>query len=133
MLLGQRIRELRSVKGETLKETSTGTNLSVSYLSDIERGRTSPSLQTLETIAGHFDISITDLLAGVAFAGELTDNALPPGLKELLEDKELGKEIDKDWVQLLEKINLRGKRPQTKRDWLELFLNLKRILDNPRE
>jgi len=133
MLLGQRIRELRSIKGETLKETSSGTNLSVSYLSDIERGRTNPSLQTLETIANHFDISISDLLAGVEFAGELTDNALPPGLKELLEDKDLGKEIDKDWVQLLEKINLRGKRPQTKLDWLELFLNLKRILDTSGE
>ena len=107
--------------------------MSVSYLSDIERGRTNPSLQTLETIANHFDISISDLLAGVEFAGELTDNALPPGLIELLEDKDLGKEIDKDWVQLLEKINLRGKRPQTKLDWLELFLNLKRILDTPGE
>jgi transcriptional regulator with XRE-family HTH domain len=102
-------------------------------LSDIERGRTNPSLQTLETIASNFDISITDLLAGVGFAGELTDNALPPGLRELLEDKDLGKEIDKDWVQLLEKINLRGKRPQTKLEWLELFLNLKRILDTSGE
>jgi transcriptional regulator with XRE-family HTH domain len=102
-------------------------------LSDIERGRTNPSLQTLETIAGHFDISVTDLLAGVEFAGELTSNALPPGLRELLEDKDLDGEIDKDWVQLLEKINLRGKRPQTKREWLELFLSLKRILEPPKE
>lgn len=133
MLLGQRIRELRSLKGETLKETSTGTDLSVSYLSDIERGRTNPSLQTLETIATHFDISVNDLLAGVEFAGISTDNALPPGLKDLLDDSVLGKEIDKDWVQLLEKINLRGKRPQTKLEWLELFLSLKRILDTPRE
>ena len=133
MLLGQRIRELRSIKGETLKETSAGTNLSVSYLSDIERSRTNPSLQTLEAFAGHFDISIIDLLAGVEFAGELTENSLPPGLKELLEDKDLGEEIDKEWVQLLEKINLRGKRPQTKREWMELYLNLKRILGTPGE
>jgi transcriptional regulator with XRE-family HTH domain len=133
MQLGQRIRELRNIKGETLKETSIKTELSVSYLSDIERGRTNPSLQTLETIASHFNISVTDMLAGVEFAGELTTNALPPGLVELLEDKELGREIDKDWIQLLEKINLRGKRPQTKREWLELFLSLKRILEPPKE
>lgn len=133
MQLGQRIRELRNIKEETLKETSAKIELSVSYLSDIERGRTNPSLQTLETIASHFEISVTDLLAGVEFAGELTKNALPPGLMELLEDKELGREIDEDWVQLLEKINLRGKRPQTKREWLELFLSLKRILEPPKE
>ena len=32
MLLGQRIRELRKRKGDTLKETSKDTELSVSYL-----------------------------------------------------------------------------------------------------
>lgn len=133
MQLGQRIREIRNIKGETLKETSIKTELSVSYLSDIERGRTNPSLQTLETIASHFNLSVTDMLAGVEFAGEPTNNALPPGLVELLDDKELGREIDKDWIQLLEKINLRGKRPQTKREWLELFLSLKRILEPPKE
>jgi len=132
MLLGQRIRELRNIRDETLKDISNSTGLSVSYLSDIERGRTNPSLQSLETLARHFDISVTDLLAGVEFAGLLTDNALPPGLGELLQS-EFGAEIDEDWKQLLQKINLRGKRPQTKKEWLELYLSLKRILDTPRE
>lgn len=133
MLLGQRIRELRNIRGETLKDTSNGTNLSVSYLSDIERGRTNPSLQSLETLAKHFDISVTDLLAGVESAGLPSDNALPPGLADLLQDRNLGPEIDDDWVQLLQKINLRGKRPQTKLEWLELYLSLKRILDTTGE
>lgn len=129
MLLGERIRELRNIKGEKLKEISNGTELSVSYLSDIERGRTNPSLQTLETLANHFEISITDLLSGVEFAGIQTENALPPGLSDLLNDEELGEEIDDSWVELLVKINLRGKRPQTKLQWLELYLSLKRILE----
>ncbi|HEX9830504.1 MAG TPA: helix-turn-helix transcriptional regulator [Thermodesulfobacteriota bacterium] len=133
MLLGQRIRELRNIRGETLKDTSNGTNLSVSYLSDIERGRTNPSLQSLETLAKHLDISVTDLLAGVESAGLPSDNALPPGLADLLQDRNLGPEIDDDWVQLLQKINLRGKRPQTKLEWLELYLSLKRILDTTGE
>ena len=129
MLLGQRIRELRKRMGETLKETSKGTELSVSYLSDIERGRTNPSLQTLETLANHFNITVSDLIAGVEFAGQVTENALPPGLADLLKDTELGEEIDEAWVELLAKINLRGKRPQTKLQWLELYLSLKRILE----
>ena len=129
MELGDRIRELRKTKGETLKATSDSTDISVSYLSDIERGRTNPSLQTLEALAKHFDITVTDLLYGVEFAGAQTDNALPPGLADLLNDDELSREIDDAWIELLTKINLRGKRPQTKLQWLELYLSLKRILE----
>ena len=133
MLLGQRIRELRNLKGKTLKDISSSSNLSVSYLSDIERGRTNPSLQTLETLAKQFDLSVTDLLSGVEFAGLPSDSALPPGLGDLLQDHEFGHEINDDWIQLLQKINFRGKRPQTKHEWLELYLSLKRILDKPGE
>jgi transcriptional regulator with XRE-family HTH domain len=129
MKLGDRIRELRKSKGETLQTTSKGTKLSISYLSDIERGRTNPSLQTLEALAAHFTINLTDLLYGVDFAGELTEKALPPGLSELIKDEEWANEIDKEWVELLMKISLRGARPQSKKQWLELYLSLRRILD----
>ena len=129
MQLGDRIRELRKNKGEKLKDTAQGTQISLSYLSDIERGRTNPSLQTLEAIAEHFEITVTDLLYSVEFAGEQTNQAYPPGFAELLQDDELGREIDQAWIELLLKINLRGTRPQTKRDWMELYLNLKRILE----
>lgn len=101
----------------------------MSYLSDIERGRTNPSLQTLEVIAGCFDITVTDLLYGVEFAGEKTEQAMPPGLSDLLKDEDWKSEIDEAWVELLLKINLRGARPQTKKQWLELYLSLKRILE----
>ncbi len=129
MQLGDRIRELRKSNGETLKTTSEGTSLSVSYLSDIERGRTSPSLQTLEALAKHFKMSLMDLLYGVEFAGEKTEHALPLGFSELLNDEEWRDEIDDAWIQLLLRINLRGSRPQTKKQWLELYLSLRRILE----
>lgn len=133
MQLGQRIRELRTSRGETLKDISNSTTLSVSYLSDIERGRTNPSLQSLETLANHFEISVTDLLAGVEFAGSPSDNALPPGLGDLLQDPDFGSKIDDAWIELLQKIDLRGKRPRTKVEWLELYLSLKRILETAGE
>lgn len=129
MNLGDRIRELRKSKGETLKTISDGTMLSVSYLSDIERGRTNPSLQTLESLAAYFGITVTDLLYGVEFAGEKTDHALPPGLAELIHDEEWTAEITDEWVELLLKINLRGERPQTKKQWLALYMSLKSILE----
>lgn len=133
MKLGERIRELRRQEEETLVELGDGTGLSVSYLSDLERGRTSPSLQTLQTLAAHFDLTVTDLLAGVDFAGDKTPLSLPPGLHELTEDDALletvGGKLDDDWISLLARIDLRGRRPASKSEWLELYLSLKRLLE----
>jgi transcriptional regulator with XRE-family HTH domain len=49
--LGERIKTLRTEQGMTLAELGEKANLSISYLSQIERDKTSPSLNTLETIA----------------------------------------------------------------------------------
>lgn len=128
MKLEDRVRELRTLHNLTLKDLAECTALSVSYLSDIERGRTTPSIGTLEALSRAFGISVVDFLSGVDFAGEQTDASLPPGLKELLDDEEFSGEIDDRWISLLRKIELRGTRPQTKREWLELYLHLRRIL-----
>jgi XRE family transcriptional regulator, regulator of sulfur utilization len=128
MKLQERLKEIRISRDLTLKGLAERTGLSVSYLSDIERGRTTPPLPTLETIATALEITILDLLTGVDFAGEQTDAGLPPGLAQLLKDQEYQREITPDWVKMLSSIQLRGKRPQSKREWLELYLHLKRIL-----
>lgn len=129
MKLQDRLKELRTSKDLTLKGVSKRSGVSVSYLSDIERGRTTPTLNTLEALADALDVSVIDLLSGVDFAGELTDASLPPGLSDLRQDAEYGHEITDEWVETLSKIQMRGKRPQTKREWLELYLHLKRILE----
>ncbi len=49
--IGERIKILRTDQGMTLAELGEKANLSISYLSQIERDKTSPSLTTLETIA----------------------------------------------------------------------------------
>src|SRR5215475_12462680 len=124
MTLHERLKEMRRARDFTLKELAARTRLSVSYLSDLERGRTTPPLSTLHALATALDITVLDLLTGVDFAGKQTDAGLPPGLAELLDDPEYRPEITQDWVQLLGKIQLRGKRPQSKREWLELYLHL---------
>jgi XRE family transcriptional regulator, regulator of sulfur utilization len=128
MTLHERLKEMRRARDLTLKELAARSGLSVSYLSDLERGRTTPPLPTLEMLAGALDITVLDLLTGVDFAGEQTDAGLPPGLVALLNDPEYRLELTQEWVQLLGKIQLRGKRPQAKREWLELYLHLKRVL-----
>lgn len=129
MKLQDRLKELRTLRNMTLKAIAERSGLSVSYLSDIERGRTTPSFNTLELIAEALEMSVIDILHGVDFAGERTEASLPPGLAELLADEEYGHEITSEWIETLGKIQMRGKRPQTKREWLELYLHLKRILE----
>lgn len=129
MQLHDRVKELRANKDLTLKEVAERSGLSVSYLSDIERGRTTPTLNTLELIADALEMSVLDLLTGVDFAGEVTEASLPPGLVDLINDDEYTHEITSEWVETLSKIQMRGKRPKTKQDWLELYLHLKRILE----
>lgn len=51
MTIADQIRTLRVTRNKTLKDVSIGTGLSVSYLSDLERGRTEPSIKTLNKLA----------------------------------------------------------------------------------
>ncbi|AEB11475.1 helix-turn-helix domain-containing protein [Marinithermus hydrothermalis] len=129
MTLAERLRELRKDRGWRLKDLSQASGLSIPYLSDLERGRTNPSLETLQTLSRAYGISVHDLLAPVDFYGERTQAALPRGLAELVEDPVLGADLTPEWVETLSRIELRGKRPQSKRDWYEIFLHLRRVLE----
>lgn len=129
MRLKDKLRELRTGRDLTLKNLAETTGLSVSYLSDIERGRTNPSLKTVEALADALDVSVQTLLTGVEFIEETSHDDLPEGLKELVNDEEFNKEINGDWIDLLSKIQMRGKRPQSKREWMELYLHLRSLLE----
>lgn len=51
MKLCERLRELRSERDLRLKDVAARSGLSVPYLSDLERGRTNPSLDTLRVLS----------------------------------------------------------------------------------
>lgn len=129
MKLHERLRELRNERDLRLKDVAEGAGISLPYLSDLERGRTNPSLETLQTIAAAYNITVQDLLHGVDFYGESTEGALPKGLSELVADPHLSEPLSPDWINTLSRIELRGKRARTKEDWYEIYLHLKRILN----
>lgn len=56
--VGERIRALRAEQGMTLAELGEKANLSISYLSQIERDKTTPSLATLTGIARAFKVGL---------------------------------------------------------------------------
>jgi transcriptional regulator with XRE-family HTH domain len=59
--LGQRIRELRSGRGLTLTALADETGLSTGLISQVERGLSDPSLETLRRIAKVLDVPIFNL------------------------------------------------------------------------
>lgn len=60
--IGSRVRELRRDRSLTLKQLADRTGLSSSLLSLVERGKTSPSIGTLVSIAHAFEVHMSDLM-----------------------------------------------------------------------
>jgi XRE family transcriptional regulator, regulator of sulfur utilization len=129
MTLGERLRELRLHNGLTLMQLSALCHVSYKYLSDLERDVRVPSFHVVTAIAQVYEMTVGDLLLDVEEWGDVTEKALAPGLLELCDDATIGGELTPAWLSLLGKISLEGKRPQTKREWLEIYLHLKRILE----
>lgn len=59
---GRRIRELRVHHGMTQVEVATAFGIDRTFISDVERGRKSVCLPTLEVFALGFGLSLSDLL-----------------------------------------------------------------------
>lgn len=57
--VGKKIKHLRSTKHMTLKELSEKTNLSIGFLSQVERGLTTLAIASLESIAEALDVDLS--------------------------------------------------------------------------
>ena len=69
--LGQRLRAVRLERGESLREVGDTAGVSESFLSQVERGLTSPSVLSLRRIASALGVQIVELLGGEDIAGHL--------------------------------------------------------------
>ena len=84
--LGARIRSLRQARGLTLRDVSARAGVTESFLSQVERDVTSPSIATLQRIAHALDLSIAQLFAEEPATGrvvrrEARRRVTYPGLK----------------------------------------------------
>jgi transcriptional regulator with XRE-family HTH domain len=62
MNVGEMIKQLRHEKGYTLKDFGEKIRMSVSFLSDIENGKSRPSLKRCKDIAEGFHVPVSVLL-----------------------------------------------------------------------
>ena len=130
MELRHRLAELRRERAITLRELReqisdrTGERLSISYLSELERLDTVPSVETLGKVAAGYDLSLYDLLAPVDspvdFSGVATDAQYPAALRQLIESGE----IDEEWARTLSRIEFRGRRPDSQAEWRAIYSTL---------
>jgi transcriptional regulator with XRE-family HTH domain len=64
--LGEVVREVRTLQGMTLSEVASRGFLSITHLSDLERGATNASFDVLEGVAIGLQIPLSDILRKVA-------------------------------------------------------------------
>lgn len=63
--LGARLRELRLQRGVALKVIAKQAEISIAYLSEVERGRKLPALDVLTRIATALNATVPELLTGL--------------------------------------------------------------------
>lgn len=77
-MIGDRLYQGRKRNSYTLKQLASKTELSVSYISDLEHGRTDPSLKTIRKLAVALDVSVAWLTTGECVASD--------DLQEMIDD-----------------------------------------------
>lgn len=61
-LVGAHLRRVRLEQGRTLREVAESAQVSLPYLSEIERGRKEPSSEVLASVCRALDLRLADLL-----------------------------------------------------------------------
>lgn len=62
MTIGEKLKKSRNEKGMSLRELATRVELSASFLSQIEQGKASPSIENLKKIANTLDVRVSYLI-----------------------------------------------------------------------
>jgi transcriptional regulator with XRE-family HTH domain len=66
--LGDTLRDARTRQNRTLRDVSTAANVSLGYLSEVERGRKEASSELLASICDALDVQLSDVLTTVSRA-----------------------------------------------------------------
>jgi len=72
MQISEALRAYRITRKKKLREVAASVGISVSFLSDIERDRTLPSLETCQALCNYYGISLSWLFSDVEIAAPNT-------------------------------------------------------------
>ena len=118
--LGDRVRKLREERNWSLTALAARAGISRSYLSQIESGESIPTQAKIVQLANAFGALPSELL------GEEPDMVdVTPSLRQFAEAVGLGSAE----VQMLARIEYRGKRPNSIPEWKAIYAVIKGILE----
>ena len=109
--VGRRIKEYREGQRIGLTELARLTDVSRSYLYQIESGESSPTARILKSIARALGVTVSDLL----------DEEYPLEIPESLEKFAEEDNIEPGYVRMLAQIHHRGRQPNTPEEWRLLW------------
>lgn len=126
MTIGEKLKNIRkNIAKCTLLEVAQATGLSVSFLSDIERGRTNPSLDTLTKLSGFYNIPVADLMSDPDTEKMEQNFFIPEELKEVKESEQ----IEDSMIDLMLSLRHRGGGNfKTADEWKEFYYSLKMLM-----
>ncbi len=116
---GQKVRARRLEEGWSQEELARRTDISRNYLSQIERGAaTNLSWQIVERLVTELGLRTSDV-----FEEQWNHSNLPPGLAEFARRANL----PAGDVEMLARIQYRGKQPNTPEEWELLYDAIKML------
>lgn len=117
MNVSTKLRNLRKSNNLTLKELSTKSGISISFISDIENRRRNPSIDTLEILAKALNVSVNEFFdennksTSKNSLSKKDKKSIEKDLKKIMEDFKAGEdgpafyngeELNKEDLELLE-------------------------------
>lgn len=128
VLPGQKIKALRQQRGYSLRGLAKRAEVSVAYLSKLERNESSPTVNLLTRLAEALGVAVDELVDSTAPAEE--QPPLPASLVEFIDrfKGEFRELEDPEWQRTLGNVRLRGKYPDHYLDWLPIFNSIRSTL-----
>ncbi|MBT3232773.1 MAG: helix-turn-helix transcriptional regulator [Calditrichaeota bacterium] len=133
-IVAQRVRQIRREKGINQEELANNAEINRSYLSSVENGKSSPTIEVVERLAKGLGVSIAELMMSEKEKHFSYDSGeefeMYDGLKQLLEseDEMMLMRLSIEEVDLLKGIRLRGSHKPSKRFFVDALLDYRRSL-----
>jgi len=131
-IIGERIRTARKKAGHSQETLADRIKVNRSYLSLVENGKSSPTFEFLQKVAGGLNIKVEDLVMGQEISGLISvDAAQGPmyeGLADLLNDNEqmLLMNPTPEEVSILKNIRVDSRYRPSKRFFVEALLDYRK-------
>lgn len=129
-------------QGLTLRDVSSSSDISIAYLSDLERGvLVNPTLETLRAVAKALGVSLNGLLGveeeeepRASYPKALEEFRYLTPFREVVAEQAKrssrdSQELEDEWLEALAGIQVGGQRPRSPSDYLFIFEAIRRAVD----